>query len=73
MILARFPVAAVGSFLASSGEFMVQQIYVEILLGAFCCAGNFASFWLDSGGDAGVERSLLEFHFCLEVKNGDEK
>jgi len=44
VILARFPIAAVGSSLVSSGEFLVQQTYVGILPGAFCCASNFASF-----------------------------
>jgi len=42
VILARFPVD-LGSFSVSSGEFLVQQTYVGILPGAFCCASNFAS------------------------------
>ena len=44
VIFASFPVAAVSSFFVSSGEFLVQQTYVESLPGAFCCSSNFASF-----------------------------
>jgi len=52
VIFAPFPVAAVASFLVSSGKFLVQQTYVESLPETFCCVSNFVSFyhnWIVAG------------------------